>query len=183
MPSSKPTRHRRSISSKSIKRKNNEAQFFTPESPPMPPPRSAPSTYRKPRRNVGDTVCVSSSSRVLLDYSDENTKAVRILDVESVKEIDENAKDFRQKEQAIREKKDLPKIRNRIFEESLESQEISFYIGDESDHHYESLHTAKEEEDYDYDSFESDTESESSMHKTRVLVSSNGKTEVLPKAN
>uniref|UniRef100_A0AAR5QEM6 DH domain-containing protein n=2 Tax=Dendroctonus ponderosae TaxID=77166 RepID=A0AAR5QEM6_DENPD len=42
-------------------------------------------------------------------------------------------------------------------------------VGDESDHHYESLHTAKEEEDYDYDSFESDTESESSMHKTRVL--------------
>lgn len=123
-------RHRRSISSKSIKKKNNESQFFTPESPPMPPPRSAPSTYRKPRRNVGDTVFVSSSSRVLLDYSDGNTKALRILDAESVKEIDESGEaDFRKKEQAIREKKDLPKIRNRIFEESLESQEISFYIG------------------------------------------------------
>jgi hypothetical protein len=31
--------------------------------------------------------------------------------------------------EAIRNSRDIPKIRSRIFEESLESQEISFYIG------------------------------------------------------
>ncbi|XP_066144502.1 uncharacterized protein Exn isoform X2 [Euwallacea fornicatus] len=41
--------------------------------------------------------------------------------------------------------------------------------GNEADHHYESLYTAKEDEDYDYDSFESDSESEASMERIRIV--------------
>lgn len=130
MHATEPNRHRRSVSSKSFRKPaQNASRFFAPASPPIPPPRSAPSTYRKPRRNVGDKVFVSSCSAVLLEFQDTNAKEVhrRLLDSESVAEVEEE--NFDEKSKAIRTKKDVPKIRNKIFEESLESQEISFYIG------------------------------------------------------
>lgn len=130
MHATEPNRHRRSVSSKSFRKPaQNASRFFAPASPPIPPPRSAPSTYRKPRRNVGDKVFVSSCSAVLLEFQDTNAKEVhrRLLDSESVAEVKEE--NFDEKSKAIRTKKDVPKIRNKIFEESLESQEISFYIG------------------------------------------------------
>lgn len=131
MHATEPNRHRRSVSSKSFRKPaQNASRFFAPASPPVPPPRSAPSTYRKPRRNVGDKVFVSSCSAVLLEFQDTNAKEVhqRLLDGESVAEVEEE-ENFEEKSKAIRTKKDVPKIRNKIFEESLESQEISFYIG------------------------------------------------------
>lgn len=122
-----PTKLRRS--SKSLRSiYKNETKFFTPVSAPIPPPRSAPATIRKSRRNVGDTVFISSSSKLLIKHEDNNAReAERLLDSSSVAEVEEE--DYAVKEREIRKQKDVPKIRNRIFEESLESQEISFYIG------------------------------------------------------
>lgn len=120
-----PTNLRRS--SKSLRSiYKNETKFFTPVSAPIPPPRSAPATIRKSRRNVGDTVFISSSSKLLIKHDDNNAvEAERLLD--NVAEVEEE--DYEEKGREIRNQKDVPKIRNRIFEESLESQEISFYIG------------------------------------------------------
>lgn len=104
----------------------SETKFFTPVSAPIPPPRSAPATIRKSRRNVGDTVFISSSSKLLIKHEDNNAReAERLLDSSGVAEVE----DYEEREREIRTQKDVPKIRNRIFEESLESQEISFYIG------------------------------------------------------
>lgn len=112
--------HRRSISSTSG-RKNEKSTA------PVPPPRSAPTTWRRPRRNVGDRVFVTSPTRVYLDYMDENLKTILR---EVPKEEDEEEKcDRISLGEEIRNSRDIPKIRSRIFEESLESQEISFYIG------------------------------------------------------
>lgn len=64
----------------------------------------------------------------MIKHEDDNAReAERLLDSSSVAEVEEE--DYAVKEREIRKQKDVPKIRNRIFEESLESQEISFYIG------------------------------------------------------
>lgn len=75
---------------------------------------------------MGDTVFISSSSKLLIKHEDNNAReAERLLDSSGVAEVE----DYEEREREIRKQKDVPKIRNRIFEESLESQEISFYIG------------------------------------------------------
>lgn len=83
----------------------------------------------KPRRIVGDVVRISSCSNVYVNTSEPyvatplaivNNEDINNCDNESVKMVSES----------IRDSKDLPKIRNKIFEESLESQEISYYIGE-----------------------------------------------------
>ncbi|KAL1490260.1 hypothetical protein ABEB36_012985 [Hypothenemus hampei] len=159
------TRHRRS---KSLR--HNESKFFAPLTPPVPPPRTGSGFYQlKPRRNVGDRVCVSSTSKVYLEYADSNAKvAKRLLEQLDEDNEEEEEEDYEEKGRVIRRCKDVPKIRNRIFEESLESQEITFYIGDEDGHHYESLYAKDEEVEEDYDSFESGTESEYSKDKLEI---------------
>lgn len=47
--------------------------------PPLPPPRSAPSTFRKRRRDVGDRVFITSPTVVLLNYVDDNSRIVEEL--------------------------------------------------------------------------------------------------------
>lgn len=98
---------------------------------PLPPSRSAPTTWRKPRRDVGDRVFVSSPTKVYFDFIDENLKvcngANEDLAGHNEGKLEDNWADVRGEE--IRSSKDLPKIRSRIFEDSLESQELNFYIG------------------------------------------------------
>jgi hypothetical protein len=113
-------RHRRSVSSTSGRRPESSV--------PVPPPRSAPTTWRRPRRHVGDRVFVSSPTRVYLDYTDDNLKSV-MEEVSMGEDPDDEEVDRVSLGEAIRNSRDIPKIRSRIFEESLESQEISFYIG------------------------------------------------------
>ncbi|RZC38474.1 uncharacterized protein BDFB_001401, partial [Asbolus verrucosus] len=136
---------------------------------PVPPPRSAPTTWRRPRRNVGDRVFVSSPTKVYFDYVDDNLQMALGENFEEEEGKNEEL-DTISLGEVIRNSKDIPKIRNRIFEDSLESQEISFYIGldNHPDHLYESLcsNSNKEEcQDDDYDSFDSDTDSDGSFTK------------------
>lgn len=117
--------HKRSISSSSVKK--NDVNTV-----PIPPPRSAPTTWRKPRRNVGDRVFISSPTNVYIDFVDENYRKTIEL-VNNNASTNDNLQcdnvDFNKISENIRHSKDIPKFRNRIFEDSLESQEISFYIG------------------------------------------------------
>ncbi|KAJ8970097.1 hypothetical protein NQ314_001387 [Rhamnusium bicolor] len=138
---------------------------------PLRPTRSAPSTWKKPRRNVGDTVFITSPSKVYIESTDRysiplisaNNNENKVVAMKPLIVGD-----------SIRNSKDLPKIRNTIFEESLESQEICFYLADnDSDHHYESLYTTYEQQDDDYDSFESDTGSEKSLDKIKSDAQNN----------
>ncbi|KAF7272278.1 hypothetical protein GWI33_014937 [Rhynchophorus ferrugineus] len=145
------------------KKQKNATKDFAIVPPPVPPPRSTAASRAKHRRQVGDIVFVSSPTKVFLEFHDENS--MRVLD--SVAEVDET-EDFERVGEEIRKKRDLPKIRNRIFEESLESQEISFYIGEEADHYYETLNKGKFD-DFESDSFESDIESEISSDKIEFV--------------
>lgn len=117
--------HRRSISSSSSRKGGS-----TTIGCPIPPPRSLPTTFRR-RKNVGDRVFVSSPTKVYFDFVDDNSK---LIEEQSGVEEQKQKTDveIEKIEQAIRNSKDIPKLRNRIFEESLESQEICFYIGNNS---------------------------------------------------
>ncbi|CAH1969328.1 unnamed protein product [Acanthoscelides obtectus] len=78
---------------------------------------------RKPRPHVAETVVIASTSGVILNKTE-------VMGVESDTSESDSVQ-LRNKDmvaEAIRSSKDLPKIRNRIFEESMESQELSFYI-------------------------------------------------------
>ncbi|KAL3268344.1 hypothetical protein HHI36_007460 [Cryptolaemus montrouzieri] len=130
--------------------------------PPVPPIRST-TTGRKPRRNVGDRVTVCSPTSVFFEFPDENSKIVPDIENTNEQTCD---KDVSLRCEEIRRTKDLPKLVSRIFEESLESQEVNFYIGadeSDSDHHYETLRTSDDEFHDSYDSFASDSESEHSF--------------------
>lgn len=120
--------HRRSISSSSSRK--GSCGLSTLGGCPIPPPRSLPTTFRR-RKNVGDRVFVSSPTKVYFDFVDENS---RLVDEQPVEEEtkQKTPNEIKKIEQAIRNSRDIPKLRNRIFEESLESQEISFYIGNNS---------------------------------------------------
>lgn len=126
--------HKRSVSSGSARNANERTEYEVAP-PPVPPPRSAPSTWRKPRRNVGDRVFVSSPTTVYIDFVDENSRKTMELVSNNASSVEKNENvqcdtvDFNKISENIRHSKDIPKIRNRIFEDSLESQEISFYIG------------------------------------------------------
>lgn len=60
--------HRRSHSSAS----DNHRRFVFNDLPPLPPPRSAPPTVRKRRRDVGDRVFITSPTTIYLEFLDEN---------------------------------------------------------------------------------------------------------------
>uniref|UniRef100_A0A6P7FW56 Uncharacterized protein LOC114331724 n=1 Tax=Diabrotica virgifera virgifera TaxID=50390 RepID=A0A6P7FW56_DIAVI len=79
------------------------------------------------RRDVGDRVTITSDSKVYLNTSDNND-----VDNKAVNNRENKAEcdtDFNKVGDLIRTSKDLPKLKNKIFEDSIESQEISFYIG------------------------------------------------------
>lgn len=124
-----PPQHKRSVSSVSGKRRHHHD--YGGHQKPVPPPRSVPTTFRKPRRvDVGDRVFVTSSSKVYFEFADCNLNDSSHASDRCGENCDKLDKaDFDKRGEEIRSTKDLPKIRNRIFEESLESQEISFYIG------------------------------------------------------
>lgn len=99
----------------------------SPISPPTPPIR-ATTVGRKPRRQVGDKVFVCSPTAVFFAYNDDNSKFV-VIENATKNGDDDCDQNMESKCQEIRRTKDLPKLVSRIFEESLESQEINFYIG------------------------------------------------------
>lgn len=84
--------------------------------------RSDPSSsWRKSRRNVGDTVFVSSPTKVYIGPAAKHpVHHLPMPEKES-------------SHQAVASEcdrvKDVAKIRSKIFEDSLESQEICFYLG------------------------------------------------------
>lgn len=84
----------------------------------------------KPRRLVGDVVRISSCSKIHVNVNSSQSYVPTPLVV--VNNEDNNCDNTKSKmvSESVVDGKDLPKIRNRIFEESLESQEISFYIGE-----------------------------------------------------
>lgn len=98
---------------------------------PIPPPRSAPTTYRRPRRNIGDIVYITSPTKVYLDFYDENLTNIRVdgcVD-EEVKHCDEQPhvdidKPVRNKSRGF-----VPKLKFKIIEGSAELQEINCFIG------------------------------------------------------
>ncbi|XP_044753441.1 uncharacterized protein LOC123312918 isoform X2 [Coccinella septempunctata] len=133
-------------------------------SPPVPPVR-ATTVGRKPRRQVGDKVFVCSPTAVFFAYNDENSKFV-VSNTDAQKNIEDCDENMDLRCEEIRRTKDLPKLVSRIFEESLESQEVNFYIGadSDSDHHYETLKNSENEEpEVCYDSFASDIDSDDSF--------------------
>lgn len=73
-------KHKRSRSSLSSTSKKD---CIIQEVPPIPPPRSAPTTCRRPRRNIGDTIFITSSSSVYVNYKNENV--LRIVNSKETK--------------------------------------------------------------------------------------------------
>lgn len=82
---------------------------------------------RKPRRDVGDRILITSPSRVVLNKSSSESDLTFRRKTNNEDNCDKI--DYAMVGETIRNSKDLPKVRNTIFEESLESQEVSFYIG------------------------------------------------------
>lgn len=82
----------------------------------------------KPRRIVGDVVRISSCSTVYVNPTETNVvNPLVIVNNEDNNNCDN--KSAKMVSESLKDSKDLPKFRNKIFEESLESQEISYYIG------------------------------------------------------
>lgn len=117
------SKHKRSGSSLSNKR-----DCFT-DIPPIPPPRSAPTTFRRPRRNIGDTIYIASSSSVYLNFKndylnqnyeqkrDQNHNQNKVQKNVKVKENDE-------------EENAVSKFKNKVYEGyNRELQEINCFIG------------------------------------------------------
>ncbi|CAG9817387.1 unnamed protein product [Phaedon cochleariae] len=109
---------------------------------------------KKPRRNVGDRVLITSHSKVYVNHDRGSDFACDYrsgVPREGVCDKDAMVSE------SLRSYKDLPKFKNRIFEDSLESQEVSFYIEDNTEDEapeYENV----ENLDLTYDSFDSDDE-------------------------
>lgn len=72
---------------------------------------------------------VSSTSNVYVNSSEAHVVTPLVLvNNEDTNNCDNTS--AKMVSESLRNSKDLPKIRNKIFEESLESQEISYYIGE-----------------------------------------------------
>lgn len=86
---------------------------------------SSSSANRRPRPIVGDTVLICSTSSVHVNVDGQFSAVSDKTDAD----IGCDNSNVDMVSETIRNSKDLPKLRNRIFEESLESQEVSFYVG------------------------------------------------------
>lgn len=111
--------------------------------------------WKNRRRNVGDLVTIASNSKVYLNCVNDNTDLNNTLVNECVN-YDCCDTDYSEVSNSIRKAKDLPKFKNKIFEDSIESQEISFFVDANSDE--EDTDDIPEYEIVEYDSFESDSE-------------------------
>lgn len=118
-------KHRRSGSSLSHKR-----NVSVPV--PIPPPRSAPTTYRRPRRNIGDIVYITSPTKVYLEFYDENLTNVRADECAS-KEANYYDKQTHvidvEKHARNKSRGFVPKLKFKIIEGAAELQEINCFIG------------------------------------------------------
>ncbi|CAG9860623.1 unnamed protein product [Phyllotreta striolata] len=97
----------------------------------------------------GSRVTVASDSKVYLNCPDDPGGSSGGISARGGRDT----KDFDRVGRSIRKSKDLPKLKSRIFEDSVESQEISFYIGNNSEDETTYEHVS-------YDSFGSDTDSD-----------------------
>lgn len=93
--------------------------------PPPPPPRSAPATCRRPRRELGDRVAVTSPTAVLIEFRDENSNVV-------VGEKPSEDKKGVASVECQRFRDDLTRFRNRSEVDGLEWQEVDVFIGKRS---------------------------------------------------
>lgn len=108
--------HRRSSSSASCKGRRE---------PPAPPPRSAPGTCRRPRREVGDRVYVTSPTAVLIEFRDENSNVI-------VSKSEEQSQIIEEKSLIVYEDRLVAKLRNKSEVDGLEWQEVDIFIGKRS---------------------------------------------------
>ncbi|KRT84895.1 hypothetical protein AMK59_1026 [Oryctes borbonicus] len=116
---------KRTLSSFSGKKKNSCSK-------PIPPPRSLPTTFRKPRKNVGDVVFISSTSKVYLEFKDDNYNyaCLRRQNVPLNDEAVENKCELIYVNVLDdRTRGNVPTFKNKFYIGALESQEISCYIG------------------------------------------------------
>lgn len=81
----------------------------------------------KPRRIVGDIVRITSCSNVYVNSSQTCVDAQLVIVNNEDNDCDNSS--AKMVSESLKDSKDLPKIRSKIFEESLESQEVSYYIG------------------------------------------------------
>nr|CAH7746145.1 unnamed protein product [Callosobruchus chinensis] len=119
---------------------------------------------RRPRPHVAETVVIASTSGVILNKTDATEVESDTVESESVQ--------LRNKDmvaEVIRSSKDIPKLRNRIFEESLESQEVSFYIDEDSEPYYDNIDLRYQCDNYD--TFD-DSESDSDIYEDHAVISS-----------
>ncbi|GJQ85343.1 hypothetical protein Trydic_g12649 [Trypoxylus dichotomus] len=127
---------------------------------PIPPPRSLPTTFRKPRKNIGDVVLISSTSKVYLEFRDDNYNyaCLRRQNVPLTDEaVEKKCELIYVNVLDSRTKGNISKFKNKFYVGALESQEISCYIAD-IDHHYESVPEGCVESHYVAESFDSDYE-------------------------
>lgn len=120
-------KHKRSRSSLSS---NKRVSNFD-EVPPIPPPRSAPATCRRPRRNIGDTIFITSSSRVYVNYQNDD---ITITNVNYLNETCEIVKQQRNKNIYANSEQndvtDIAKFKLIVIEGyNRELQEINCFIG------------------------------------------------------
>lgn len=119
---------KRALSSFNTKKKTTSST-----AKPPPPPRSLPTTFRKPRRNIGDVVLISNSSKIYLEYRDENHDyaCLRREKVFSQKENDKKCDNESLYVNVLSEKVpgNVINFKNKFYIGALESQEISCFIG------------------------------------------------------
>lgn len=124
---------------------------------PKPPPRSrsTPGTFRRPRRDVGDVVNVTSPSKIFLEYVDDNYKEMLKLDLyenycdklETCDNLNDSNKDKsigddnekveekkarrRRRRRSDKNERDVPKFLCKTVEGNWESQEINLFMGND----------------------------------------------------
>lgn len=116
---------KRALSSFSGKKKDTSLK-------PLPPPRSLPTTFRKPRKNVGDVVFISSTSKVYFEFRDDNYNyaCIRRQNVRLTNEaVGNKCESIYVNILDSDNRGNTAKFKNKFYIGALESQEVSCYIG------------------------------------------------------
>lgn len=95
--SSRTEKHQRCVSASSHTQNAHAPAQNVYGPAPKPPPRaarSAPNTFRRPRRNVGDIVTISSHSKVFLELKDHNYEEYVKSNEEYRKSYEEHRKSY-----------------------------------------------------------------------------------------
>lgn len=90
--------------------------------PPPAPPRSAPATCRRPRRELGDRVFVTSPTAVFIEFRDENSNVI-------AGKADEIPRDEQVNLPVVFEGRGVVKFRNKSEVDGQEWQEVDVFIG------------------------------------------------------